>query len=128
MDKKYIELFRDLSQSAASSAETVMEYDRQQGDEQGLKTATMMRDDFQALHDRIDLENYQITKDDAAKLLVSAMMISNQLQDKVNTLKKAITGYKTDIIPKLQDIVDNASNDEEAQKIADEKFIIKNDK
>ena len=126
MDKRYVTLFKDLAQATAASAEAVMDYDREKGDEKGLETATTMRDDFQALTDRINEngETYNINKSDAARLLVGAMIQVNQLQDRINNLKKAMTGYQTDVIPKLQEIVD-AENDEAASKIANEKFIIK---
>lgn len=126
MDKRYVTLFKDLAQATAASAEAVMDYDREKGDEKGLETATTMRDDFQTLTDRINEsgEAYNINKSDAARLLVGAMIQVNQLQDRINNLKKAMTGYQTDVIPKLQEIVD-AENDEAASKIADEKFIIK---
>ena len=126
MDKRYATLFKDLAQATAASAEAVMDYDREKGDEKGLATATIMRDDFQALADSIDnlMQDYQLNKADAARLLVGAMIQVNQLQDRINNLKKAMTGYQTDVIPKLQEIVD-AENDEAASKIADEKFIIK---
>lgn len=128
MDKKYITLFKELAQATAASAETVMDYDRDKGDESGLKTATIMRDDFQALVDTINEagDDYAPTHPEAARLLVGAMVMVNQLQDKVNTLRKAITGYQTDVIPKLQEIVDKAGSDNRlAQKMANEKFIIK---
>ena len=83
-----------------------------------------MRNDYQALTDRISTDGYNLNKSDAAKLLVGVMILVNQLQDKINNLKKAIAGYQTDIIPKLQDIVDNAKDDNEAKSMADEKFII----
>lgn len=124
MDKKYITLFKDLAQATASSAETVMDYDREKNDQKGLETAQIMRDDFQDLANRIDTTEYIITKSDAAKLLVGAMIITNQLQDRINGLKKAMTGYQTDVIPKLQEIVDNANTDEEANELANKKFII----
>ena len=126
MDKRYVTLFKDLAQATAASAEAVMDYDREKGDEKGLETATTMRDDFQTLTDRISEsgEAYNMNKSDAARLLVGAMIQVNQLQDRINNLKKAMTGYQTDVIPKLQEIVD-AENDEAASKIADEKFIIK---
>ena len=123
MDKKYITLFKELAQATAASAETVMDYDREKGDQKGLDTATIMRDDYQALADSLD-EEYQINKADTAKLLVGAMIMTNQLQDRINALKKAITGYQTDVIPKLQKIVDEAKNDEEAMKMVNELFII----
>ena len=128
MDNKYITLFKDLAQATASTAETVMEYDRQKNDEKGLETATIMRDDYQSLADKIaTTEDYVLDKADAAKMLVAAMIQVNQVQDRINNLKKAMTGYQTDVIPKLQEIVD-AENDEAASKLANEKFIIENNK
>lgn len=128
MDKKYIELFRNLAQATAATAEQVMDYDRQKNDEKGLETATIMRDDYQALADIISTygENYQINKSDVAKLLVAATIQVNQIHDRINNLKQAMTGYQTDVIPKLQDILDNAKSDEDATKLANEKFIIEN--
>lgn len=125
MDKKYIELFRALAQSTAASAETVMDYDRTKGDTKGLETATIMRDDYQDLTDRLNANEYVMTKTDAAKLLVGAMVMVNQLQDRISNLKKSMTGYQTDIIPKLQAIVDVAS-DEEASNLANTSFILDN--
>lgn len=123
MDKKYIELFKTLAQATAVSAEQVMDYDKARGDERGLQTATTMRDDFQELFDKIN-EDFILSKSDAARLLVGAMIQVNQLQDRINALKKAMTGYQTDVIPKLQEIVDNAENDKMANQMANEKFII----
>jgi len=126
MDKRYVNLFKELALTSATLAEQVMDYDRQKEDEAGLATATQMRDDFQALADRISEngENYAPDKSDAAKLLVSSMLIVNQLNDKLNNIKKSITGYQTDLIPKLQDIVDNAESDDAAREMANAKFII----
>ena len=123
MDKKYIELFKELARVTAVTAEQVMEYDEAQNDEKGLKTATTMRDDYETLHDSLD-ENYNLTKADAAKLLVATMLQLNRTQERIAALRKAATGYQTDLIPKLQEIVDNASSDEDVAKLAHEKFII----
>ena len=125
MDKQYIELFKELARSAAVSAEQVMDYDHEQNDEKGFETAKLMRDDYEALYDRLT-DDYILTKDDAAKLLVSVMVQLNNIQSRVTALRKAITGYQTDIIPKLQEIIDNAKSDEDATKIAEEKFVIEN--
>lgn len=124
MDKKYVTLFKELAQATAATAETVMDYDRQKGDERALETATMMRDDFQALADAITEDDYAPGKNEAARLLVGAMILANQLQDKINALKTAMAGYQTDVIPKLKEIVDNAQNDDEARQMANEKFVI----
>ena len=124
MDKKYIMLFKELAQSVAASAETVMDYDREKGDEKGLENATIMRDNFQELVNRIDVTEYVISKADIAKFLIASTIITNQIQTKINALKTALAGYQTDLIPKLQDILDNASSEEEVQKMAEEKFTI----
>ena len=130
MDKKYIELLKNLAQATAITAEQVVEYDRQKNDEKGIETAKIMRDDFQSLLDAMNnLGNeYQLNRTDTARLLVAAMIQTNQLQDRINSLKKAIDGYQKDIIPKLQEILDVATSDEDAIKLANEKFIIENNK
>ena len=126
MDKRYITLFRDLAQATAASAESVMDYDREKGDEKALETATTMRDDFQALTDKINEagDAYEMDKSDVARLLVGAMIQVNQLQDRINNLKKAMSGYQTDVVPKLQAILDGATDDAVAIQMANEKFII----
>jgi hypothetical protein len=103
-----------------------MEYDRAKDDQKGLETATIMRDDFQDLVSKID-DGYILNKGDAAKLLVGAMIMANQLQDKIDSLKKALTGYQTDVIPKLQLVVD-APSEEDAHQLAEEKFILEDNK
>ena len=129
MDKKYIDLFRELAQATAVSAEQVMEYDNTQEDKKGFETAKIMRDDFQQLVETIKNagNNYAPTQPEAARLLVGAMIITNQLYNKANTLKQAVANYQSDIIPKLQKIVDEAGSDnEKAKQIANEIFIIEN--
>lgn len=123
MNNKYITLFKELAQTTATTAETVMEFNRSNNDEEGVKTATMMRDDFQDLASKID-ENYQFTKNDIAKLTVASMIVTNQIKDKIGALKTALTGYQTDLIPKLQEILEQAEDDEAVMKLAEEKFII----
>lgn len=122
MDKRYTTLFKGLAQATAVTAEQVMDYDREKNDEKGLETATIMRDDYQDLVSRLSDENYIISKTDASKLLVGAMIQVNHLQEKIANLKKAMTGYQTDLIPKLQAIVEAA--DEDVAKLAEEKFLI----
>ena len=123
MNNKYITLFQELAQTTATTAETVMEFNRSNNDEEGVKTATMMRDDFQDLASKID-ENYQFTKNDIAKLTVASMIVTNQIKDKIDALKTALAGYQTDLIPKLQEILEQAEDDEAVMKLAEEKFII----
>lgn len=128
MDKKYVTLFKDLAQATAASAESVMDYDRSQNDEKGLKTATIMRDDYQKLVDKISDagDAYAPNKDEVAKLLVGAMIQVNQIQDKINNLKKAMVGFQTNTIPKLQKILDEAKDDDDARNMANLSFILEN--
>lgn len=125
MDKHYIDLFKELARATAVAAEQVMDYDHEKEDEKGFETAKTMRDDYEALYDRLN-DEYNLTKSDAAKLLVGIMIQLNHMQDRILALRKAVTGYQTDVIPKLQDIVDNAKSDEDVAKIANEKFVIEN--
>ena len=122
MNEKYITLFRELAQGTAVLAENVMEYNRQQEDENGERTAVEMRDQFQDLAEKFK-PDYKMSKSDAAQLLVASFIQINQLKTKLETVKTALAGYQQDIIPKLQTIVD-APSEEEATKIADEKFVI----
>ena len=126
MDKKYIKLFEELAHNTAISAEKVMDYDIEKQDKQGYETAQIMRNNYEDLKTRISEagNNYMLTKSDAAKLTVSTIITLNQLQDQVNLLQKAIAGYKNNLLPKLQEIVDTAESDEMAQQLANEKFII----
>lgn len=128
MDKRYVDLFKTLSQAVAASAEQVTDYNREKDDKKGLETATTMRDDYQALADSLGNleEEYELNRNDAAKLLVAAIVQANQLQDRIATLKSAMVGYQTDLIPKLQEILDKAETDEDAIKLANEKFVIEN--
>lgn len=123
MDKRYITLFKELAQATAVSAEQVMDYDHEKGDEKGWETAKQMRDDFQDLADKIT-DDFQPNKSDIARLAVGAMIMSNQLQDKINALKKALTGYQTDVVPKLQHILEEAKDDDEVIQMANETFVI----
>jgi len=125
MDKKYVELFKELAKATAVSAEQVMDYDRAKNDEEGLKAAQTMRDDYNALHDKIN-DGTELDKTDFAMLLVGAMVTANQIQDRIATLQKAMAGYQTDLIPKLNKIIE-AKTEDEVKKLAIEKFNIKED-
>lgn len=129
MDKKYVELFKQLARSTAVSAEQVMEYDREKGDDKGLAAAETMRNDYEKLTETIEIagDEYVPNKAEVAKLLVATMIQMSQVRDRMIALNKALKGYQEDLVPKLQEILDNANDDEEAIEMANEKFIIKND-
>lgn len=125
MHKKYLELFRELTRATAVAAEQVMDYDHEKGDEKGFDTAKTMRDDFEALNEKLTDEAFDgiLTKAEYAKLLVGCYVIVGNLQDRIEALKKAIAGYQSDLVPKLSKIIE-AENDAEAQKLADEHLIV----
>lgn len=127
MHNKYIELFKEIANATAISAEQVMDYDKQKDDTKGYEAAEMLHKDFIELYDKIRDKNFdgQLAREDFARLLVGTIIIMNQLNDRITALKKAMTGYQTDVMPKLQDIVDNTKTNEEAMAMAEEKFSIK---
>lgn len=125
MNKGYIEMFLELAQNNAATAEMMMEYYREKKDENELATATQLRDDYQKIADKIGAagDEYTLTKQDAAQLLLGAIIFSGQLRDKIANYQKALAGFQTKIIPTLQEIV-NIEDESVADKIASEKFII----
>ena len=124
MDKAFRQLFIDMTRSTAVMAEQVMDYDKEHDDETGFQNAQHLRDDFEALHDKLEAEDFDgiLTKAEYAKLLVSAYIITNNLRDKLANLRKSITAYEETLIPRLQQIVD--ASEEEAPKMADEILIL----
>lgn len=126
MHKKYIELFKELAHATEIAAEQVMEYDKSKNDDKGYETAKTMRDDYAALYDKIKNETFDgvLTKAEYAKILVGCYVTVGNLQDRIQALQKAIAGYQTDLVPKL-DAVIAAESDEQAQAIAEEQFQIK---
>lgn len=130
MDKTYINLFRELTHATEIAAEQVMEYDHEKGDEKAEQTAKMMRDDYSKLYDKISSADFngEFTKDEYAKLLAGAYIVVNNLRDRMAGMKKAIVGYETDLMPKLQSIIEQAKTDEEAKEMADKNFIIEDNK
>lgn len=125
MNEKYFTLFKELAKAAEVIAEQVMEYDHQKKDENGEKTATIMRNDFANLNDKLANKDYQITLADYAKLFVAAYVVANNLETKIKNEQTALDGYNTDLVPKLTRITSEAKTDEEAQKLAEELFQIK---
>lgn len=126
MHKKYIELFKELAHATEIAAEQVMEYNASKNDDKGYETARIMRDDYTELYDKIRADNFNgtLTKADYARLLVGCYITVGNLQDRVQALQKAIAGYQTDLVPKL-DAVIAAEDDAGAQAIAEEQFQIK---
>lgn len=125
MHSKYLDLFKELTRATAVAAEQVMDYDQAKNDEKGFDTAKTMRDDFETLNEKLNDKSFDgtLTKAEYAKLLVGCYVIVGNLQDRIEALRKAVAGYQSDLVPKLSKIIE-AEDDESAQKIADEQFVI----
>lgn len=124
MDKKYIELFTLIAQSTANIAEQVMEEHKKNGEEKGYQTAETMRNDFLNLHDKLGTDEV-LSKADYARLLVGAIIVTNQLNTRIKNEQKILQGYKIDIIPKLDQI--NNADASKIKELAESLFKIKED-
>lgn len=124
MDKRYIELFTLIAQTTANLAEQVMEQHKKNNEEKGYQTAETMRNDFLNLHDKLGTDEV-LDKADYARLLVGAIIITNQLDARIKNEQKALQSYKIDIIPKLDQI--NNADASETTELAESLFEIKED-
>ena len=125
MDKRYRELFTLISQSVSNLAEQVMSDHQDKGEDKQQETAQIMRDDYSNLHDKLVNEE-ELNKADFARLLVGAIIVTNQLDARIKNEQKALDGYKVDVIPKLDRI--NNTKEEEVASLAEELFKIQEEK
>lgn len=122
MDKRYVDLFSLIAHTTANLAEYVMEEHQKNNEEKGYNTAVTMRDDYLNLRDKIN-GNESLSKADFARLLVGAILVTNQLDARIKNEQKALRGYKVDIIPKLDQI--NNAEAEQVSELAEKLFEIK---
>lgn len=130
MDKTYLTLFTELAHASEVIAEQVMELNKSHQDDKGIETAQIMRDDFAQLYDMMRKEDFDpntLGKREYAKLLVGAIIVVNQLDNKIKAEKKALDGYKIDTIPKLERIVNETNSQEEIQALSNELFAVKSE-
>ena len=130
MDKTYLTLFTELAHASEVIAEQVMELNKSHQDDKGIETAQIMRDDFAQLYDMMRKEDFDhdtLGKREYAKLLVGAIIVANQLDNKIKAEQKALDGYKIDTIPKLERIVNETNSQEEIQALSNELFAVKSE-
>ena len=130
MHPKYVELFKEIAHTTEVLAEQVMEYDRTKKDESGEKTAQTMRDDFCAIYDTMRAEDFSpnsLTKSEFIKLMVGTLIVINNIESRITNEKKAIENYKTEVLPKLERIINESETDEAAVTLANDLFSIKED-
>lgn len=127
MNKTYLKLFTELARTITLMSEQVMEYNHKNNDEKGENTAQIMRDDYTKLYDRMNEAGFDpdtLTRADYAKLLVAAIIATQNIENRIENEKKALQGYKIDTIPKLNRIIDETKTDEEAVALANQIFVI----
>jgi len=124
VNEKYYELFKNIARTVETTSEQVMEYNAKNSDEKGEKTAQTMRDDYANLYDRLSSEDYEITRNDYMKLLVGAFVVLNLLENNKKSIDISIHGYKSDVLPKLQRIMNESDNDESATALAEKIFEV----
>ena len=129
MDTKYIQLFAQLANSTQVLASQVSNYNLSKQDEKGADTAKTMSEDFTQLYKKIsapDFDAATLTRQDFAKLLVGALIVSQHLENQINNQQTALNGYKEDLIPKLEEVINKSSTTEDAQKVGSEIFQLNN--
>ena len=127
MDKTYRTLFATIARAIEVNAERVMEVNKQNNDEKGYQTAETMRADYATLYDNLSTDAYQPTKADFARLLIGCSIVVTQLAAKIKKDQEVLNAYKTDTMPKLQQVV-NAETDEDREKLITELFTISQEK
>ena len=127
MDSKYIVLFKEMMLGAANLAEQVMSYNKEKGDQKGYETAEIMRNDYLNLHQNLQNPAYIPAREDFARLLVAAYVLSNNITEHIKLQQKALDGYKLDILPKLDRILNEAKTNEEAIDLANKIFVLENE-
>ena len=128
MDKTYVTLFTELAHATEVLSEKVLEVNKKKNDERGINAAETMRRDYAGLYDQMrakDFDPSTLGRKEYAKFLVGAIIMAQQLDRQITTLKTSLQGYKIDVIPKLERIVNETKTDEESQALASELFQIK---
>lgn len=121
MDNSILSLFKEIAIAAESAAEQVKEYDNKKNDSAGAQSAEKMRQDYSELIEKLQL-NTSLTRQNYIQLLLGSMIVTNNLETRLELLQKTIKNYKTMIIPKLQRIMNETTEDDEAHKLAEKLF------
>ena len=124
MDQRYITLFREIAHSTQILAETVKTSEYKDKTEESDRAAALLSDDFQTLYEKLQSDSFTLTRPEYAKLLVGATIVVGSLQTQIKTLTDAAEGYKTQIIPQLQRVFEESTDDETANQLAEEIFKI----
>lgn len=120
MNENYQKLFQELTSTVSILAEQVMDYD-EKNNLNGLEHAEMLHTDFNVLHDKL-MTTQELTKEEYTKLLTGVFIVINNIQNQIASRQRAVHNYKTDVMAKLQRIVNEATDDDSANILAQELF------
>lgn len=121
--KEYMQLFKEISKSAETIAESVLEMNMKKGaDEDTIKRSQDMRNTFADLTDKISSDN-KLTIADIRTLNIEAIIVAMQIEKKKNGLETVLSEYRTKVIPNLTDIIrQSKSDDNKIEELLNEKF------
>lgn len=118
MDKKYQQLLSAIARSVEILAEKAMELHHKEGDHKGFETASEMRNKYSRLHDLLEKEQVKLSREDFITLYIGAGLVIKQIEGKIHRDRLALKGYQTDLIPKLEEIV-NYKGENFLEKVAE---------
>lgn len=124
MDKRYIDLFKEIARATEVLAGRVKDADT---DQEATEAAKALHTDFGALYNKMcapDFDDTSITRAEFARLLVGATIVIGNLETQIQNLQTAVKGYKETIAPMLQRVFNESEDDAGAQKLAQELFVI----
>ena len=129
MDKQYLKLFIELSQAMEALAEEVRNLNIDKGKEDEAANADTLRDSFVALSNKLTASDFngELTRAEYARLLIGAIVIQRHIEARIQKLNTGLKGYKVDIVPKLERILNETTNEdnEKLQTLAKELFSTK---
>lgn len=125
MHERYIELFGEVARVMTLLLENALEYNYQQKDKEGIETATTMRDKYIHLQDKVQSKDFDpatLTRVEYIEFLIGFLTIAQNIEERIKRDELALNGYKTLMIPKLEKIMNETENDEQAKILSAEIF------
>lgn len=125
MDAKYVKLFTEIARTISVLSESVMDYNKGQNDDKAYEASETMRNEYTNLwHKLEDNPDAKLSRAEYAKTYIGALIIVEQIESRIKKDKIALDGYKADLIPKLEQVVNQTKSDIDAAKLGEKIFQI----
>lgn len=111
MNEQYLKLFKEI----ANTIETLAEDSLKSNNENAA--ANEMKERYSALYNLLQ-DGGALSRNDFISILIGVTVIVNRIKAHIESEKKVIDNYEALIIPKLNRVILETSNDEEAIKKA----------